>query len=484
MGPELIKNIVEELDASLSGGVVSKVHQPDEKTLVLKVFARGEEKRLVISVHHAHGRAHLTSRRFVNPPAPLRFCAFLRSRLTDARVAGVAQKGGERIVLLRLEKKADGGVEPFVLRAELTGKSGNVILLDSSGVVLDAMRYFPAPAQRVVEPGVALAELPPKKAAPEELLEKSPKESWNEAVDMLYAGLLEEDAFTVERRRLKRAVNEALKKSLRKLENLKADEVNAIASLGLTGLGDLIVRNLSKIKRGADEVTLDDYTKAPPAKVAVPLDPALSPRDNAERYFKKAKKGRTALGLLKGRIPKTEEEIEYLKAVSFDMDEAGTETELLGIAEELVKEGFLKMTGTDAVEKAGRMKGEAAKAEPVRRYVSSEGFEVLCGKSGAGNDLIVQRLASGEDIWFHAANVPGSHVLIKVAGRGKELTRATIEEAAALAAWHSKARGSMKVEVTYAEARNVKKPRGAKPGLVTVRERKSIMVKPRDMEQA
>ena len=107
---------------------------------------------------------------------------------------------------------------------------------------------------------------------------------------------------------------------------------------------------------------------------------------------------------------------------------------------------------------------------------------MLCGKSGAGNDMIVKECAHKEDIWFHASGMPGSHVLIKVAGRRDELTKKTIEEAASFAAWHSKARAAGKVEVVYTEAKHVRKPPGAKPGMVTISAFKSIRVRPRDME--
>jgi predicted ribosome quality control (RQC) complex YloA/Tae2 family protein len=480
MGPLLIKYITEELNENLAGGIISKIHQPDEKTLVLKIFVRGAEERLVISTHHRLGRIHLTSRKFENPPTPLRFCAFLRSRITNARVNEVREKEGERIVHINLERKRpdEEAPEPFTLRAELTGKSGNVILLDDIGVVCDAMRYFPEGSVRAVEPGLKLADLPPVKAAAEETLpEKGFKESWNEAADRFYSDIIEVGSFDSERARLRRVIKDASRKAARKLTNLEGDEERANRALAEAALGELLKTNLNKVKRGMTKAVLDDYTKVPQEKVTVQLDPVLSPMENAERFFKKAKKGRTALKLLKGRIPKVKEELTYLDSLSYDIEEADTPGDLSVLEEEFYRGAYLKKTGGRGAKEKGEVKG----AEPVRRFTSSEGFEVLCGKSGAGNDLIVQKLAAGEDIWFHAANVPGSHVLIKVAGRGKELTRKTIEEAAALAAWHSKARGAMKVEVTYAEARNVRKPRGAKPGLVTVRERKSITVKPKEM---
>src|SRR3972149_6550460 len=104
--------------------------------------------------------------------------------------------------------------------------------------------------------------------------------------------------------------------------------------------------------------------------------------------------------------------------------------------------------------------------------------EILCGKPGAGNALVDSQYASGEEIWFHVKGQPGSHSPKKVAGRGTELTKKTIEEAASIAAFYSKSANAGKVEVIYTEARNVKKPRGAKPGMVTVKEYKSVVVRP------
>ena len=118
------------------------------------------------------------------------------------------------------------------------------------------------------------------------------------------------------------------------------------------------------------------------------------------------------------------------------------------------------------------------KAEPIRRFVSSEGFEILCGRSGLGNDQLISKYASGEDIWFHVKDSPGSHALIKVAGKKQALTVKTIEEAASIAAFYSKSKESGKAEVIYTEAKNVKKPKGAKPGMVTVKEYKCVVVRP------
>lgn len=480
MSPKLLKNIISELNESLSGGIISKIHQSDQRNLILRIFARGREERLIISAHHKYPRIHLTEAVFYNPPTPLRFCAYLRSRITNARIEEFRQKDDERVLEVALARKHDEIIEKFTLIAELTGKSSNIILVDEKGVVLDAIRYFPPDGSlRVVMPGVILEPLPPhKEAFRQEEFSKEPYTTWNEATDAYYSAFIKEEEFISERNRLRRVALDAEKKLKKKLLNLNGDKDRAEREREFSKLGDTLIYNLNKMKRGMKEVELDDYTVYPPGQVKVALDEKLSPKENAEKYFKRSKKAKTALNLLKDRIPQVETDIEYMGQVLYEIEAARTREDLRLMEDELAKGGYVKKMP----EEAGHIKEEEKKAEPIRRYTSSEGFEILCGKSGAGNDMIVQRHAANEDIWFHIAHMPGSHVLIKVAGRGKELTKKTIEEAAALAAWHSKAQNAGKVEVIYAEAKHVRKPKGAKPGMVTVKEHKSILVRPKGME--
>ncbi len=467
------------------------MHQPTARTIIIKVFARGTDSRLLVSTDPGSPRAHLTAERPENPVAPPRFCAYLRSRITNARVDSVEQVPNERILRLGLRKRTDGGYEEMTLVCELTGKSSNIILVDTDGVVCDSLKRFPAASSvRAVEPGVVLEPLPPAPGGAAAALpfDRVEGESWNEAADRFYTVLDEESTFEAETARVGRAIKKAIKRTRRKLVNLERD--NAGAEDGFAGykLGELLMANLHEIKRGSTEARLVDYTVVPPTEVTVPIDPALAPRENAERYFKKAKKSRRALEMLKTRVPETEREIARLEGFLHELDGARDEADVRAVAARLTDGGY-RLEEKRGQAPGGRGAGERHRpgqggggSVKARRFMSSEGFELLCGRSGADNDLIVTRLAAPGDIWFHAEGVPGSHVIIRVAGRERELGRATIEEAAALAAYHSKARGGMKVDVIYSHARNVRKPRGAKPGLVTVREHKSIRVKPAEPE--
>jgi len=479
MEPVLLELITEELERAICGGVISRVEQPDGRTLVLRIFLRGAEQRLLISAEHGLSRVHLTASRYANPPSPLRFCAYLRSRITGARITRVSQVPGERIVMLTLEKRAGGRIVSHTLVAELTGKSSNIILKDSRGVVEDALRYFPHGSLRPVLPGEALADLPAPAAAVAPGtgpgIERSEEETWNEAADTHYSALVRAGTLEARRRTLAKAVRAARKRLERKLENLARDRERAAREREYTALGELLKTGLGRLKRGMREALVMDYTRVPPARVKVELDERLTPRENMERYFKRGRKARVALALLEKRIPRVAAELEHLSALALDLEEAGDERETEAVAEVLVSAGYMKGRG--------RASEERGRAGPVRRAVSSEGFEVVCGKSAAGNDLIVRRLARPHDLWLHASGVSGSHVLIKTAGRAEEMTEKTITEAAAWAAWHSKARDEKKAAVVYTDATNVRKPRGAPPGEVVLDQYKTMLVTPADMEK-
>lgn len=474
MTPRLLKNIISELNEKLKDGVISRIHQSDNRNVILKVFAKGRTVSLLISADPKLPRLHVTGYEFRNPQRPLRFCAYLRSSILNARIEAFEQVDDERIARIRLKKKSDGDYGSFTLVAELTGKSSNVILIDGKGVILDSLKYFSTDSVRAVLPGLELTPLPPFPPHGGGMeIERKEGESWNEAADRYFTALFKEDLFVLERGVLKRAVNEAEKKLKRKLDNLRNDVEKAGKGLDGERLGEILASNYGKIKRGMSEVIADDYTRVPPEKVRIELDPKLGPAENLEKYFKRAKKAKTAINLLKDRIPDVEKELEYIGSLMYEWETAKTEDDLGALKDELMEGGYLKKVREEITEKVEE------RAEPIRRYTSTEGFEILCGKSGPGNDLIIKKYARDEDIWFHASKMPGSHCLIKVAGRGKELTKKTIEEAASICAFYSKAQAASKVEVIYAEARHVKKPRGAKPGMVTVKEYKSIVVRPK-----
>ena len=189
--------------------------------------------------------------------------------------------------------------------------------------------------------------------------------------------------------------------------------------------------------------------------ITIPLDPLLTPSENAKKYFDKyGKLKRTGEALSKLTL-EVKEEIDHLESIQASLDIALKEEDLTQIREELIASGYI------------RRKGNAKKIKITStpfHYVGSDGFHMYVGKNNYQNDELTFKFASGGDWWFHAKGMPGSHVILKT--DGKELPDRAFEEAAKLAAYYSKARNQNKIEIDYTEKKNVKKPGGSKPGFV------------------
>ncbi len=481
MNPLLLKYIVEELRDGLVGGIVSKVYQPDERHVILRVFAKGRERTLLISIHPVLCRIHLTGLRFRNPSIPPRFCALLRSRIINAIVHRIEQVDDERIVRVYLRKKTDGGIKTFVFVVELTGKSANVILVDGEEKVIDALRYFPEEdSPRCVKPGVKLKPLPG--CRPEtrgDIPEKEEGVSWNECVDRYYTEKVEKESFEAKRRELLRRIRKIEKKVRRKLQNLLKDREDATTGTSAKRLAELLLANFPRIRKGMKEIEVEDYYTSPPERIRIPLDESLTPQENVDRLFKRARKAKVCLDMLNKRIPYVEQELEYIDNLLYELESATTHGDLDTIEDELILAGYIKRDGMGK----DLLKREDKRAEPVRRFTTQQGLQVLCGRSAVGNDLLLRRYAGRNDLWFHAKGVPGSHVLLKTGGRRMEDILPSIEEASRIAAYYSRAREETKVEVMYTPVSNVKKPPGAKPGMVVVGEGyRTIIVRPRNDE--
>ncbi len=217
--------------------------------------------------------------------------------------------------------------------------------------------------------------------------------------------------------------------------------------------GELIHTYGYNVPEGAKNMeALNYYTNE---TIAIPLDPTKTPAENAKKYFEKYNKLKRTYEALSTLITETKDEIDYLESVSNALDIALSEDDLLEIKEELIRTGYVK-------KKASKQKIKW-KSHPFH-YISSDGFDMYVGKNNIQNEELTFQFASGNDWWFHAKGIPGSHVIVK--SNGQELPDRTFEEAGKLAAYYSKSRGSDKVEIDYVEKKHVKKVKGAKPGFV------------------
>lgn len=306
-------------------------------------------------------------------------------------------------------------------------------------------------------------------------LEGAPGIQWqeyttmNEAIDRFYTSRLQSEAVEEQRRALLGIVNREVKKIDRRLEDCRSVIGSAGEAEQNRIYGELITANIHQLQQGADQAMLTNF--AVMREVTVPLDPALSPSANAQRYFKRYRKQKGAVARACEETKSLENEKAYLEAVETSIVLAAGLDELSEIREELVQQGYLSGNKT-APKQAGR---PSPVAEPLSFAAPNE-MRILVGRNNRQNDIVTFKLGKDEDVWLHARGVPGAHVVIKTAGR--EVDPDTLEKAASLAAYFSRARLAPSVPVDYTLRKYVKKPRGAKPGLVIYTNEKTLTVSP------
>ncbi|NLU49871.1 MAG: fibronectin/fibrinogen-binding protein [Syntrophomonadaceae bacterium] len=258
---------------------------------------------------------------------------------------------------------------------------------------------------------------------------------------------------------LLRLVKSHLDKSYRRRFLLEEDLAQARASEKFKLWGELLTAYAYQLKKGRAKVELHNYYTGEP--VTIDLQPHLSPIDNAQRYFRAYNKAKASIYHASMRLRTTDDEIVYLESVAVALQQAETAIELDEIVEELGKEGYIS-------EKTRRFCPSGERSKP-RVFTSSDGIQILVGRNNRQNDQLTMRESDRNDLWLHAKDVAGSHVIIRLPKYVKDIHQVpdrTLEEAALLAAYYSKARGEEKVPVDYTFRQNVRKPKGAKPGRV------------------
>ncbi|MGI6211309.1 MAG: Rqc2 family fibronectin-binding protein [Anaerovoracaceae bacterium] len=271
---------------------------------------------------------------------------------------------------------------------------------------------------------------------------------------------------------LVRSVETRLDKLYLKKQRLSEDLLKAENSDDLKLYGELLTANLHRIRQGMDQVTVTNYYDG--SEVTIPLDPRFSPNKNAQQYYKKYQKSKTAVVEKTVQLKETQGNIDYLESVLSFLENTNSIREIEDLRQELEETGVIRRRRQKhAVRKRWR--------PTPREFRSSDGFRILVGKNNRENDALTLEIASRTDYWFHTKDIPGSHVIVRT--EGKEISETAIREAAGLAAFFSKARDSENVPVDYTRVRYVKKPAGAKPGMVIFTNNKTIWVDPTDPDQ-
>ena len=269
---------------------------------------------------------------------------------------------------------------------------------------------------------------------------------------------------------LLRAVNKALDRNYLKAQRLQEDLMKAKNSEEQRLFGELLMANLHRMKPGMSEVTVQNYYDG--SDVTIRLDPKLSPNKNAQAYFKRYGKAKTAVHEKAVQIEENQRNIDYLESVLTYLDNADDVREIEALREELEDTGYIRRRKDP--HKARKKK---YRAEP-HRFESSDGFPILVGRNNKENDYLTLQMAAKTDVWLHTKDIPGSHVIVQTGG--SEISETAVLEAARIAAYFSKGRSSGNVPVDYVRVRYVKKPSGAKPGMVIFTNNRTVYVDPAD----
>ena len=293
--------------------------------------------------------------------------------------------------------------------------------------------------------------------------------SISKALDIYYRKNIQLNRISQLAQSIKKDVQTALNRSLNKLSKQKHELLESRDRKKYKVYADLISANIYRIDKGMEKIELENFYSETMEKIIIPLDKKLSPALNAQRYYKKYSKLKNAHSLLSKQIPDTKAEIEYLENVLISIDNCTEPADLEEIEEELVKESYLK--------NKGKRKRRKTKTKPKpHHYISSDGLDIYIGKNNRQNDYLTLRFAHREDLWLHAQNMPGSHVIVR--RKNNEVPHTTLEEAALLAAYYSKGRHSTNVPIDYTKRKNVRKPKNARTGMVIYDDFNTLFVTP------
>lgn len=389
----------------------------------------------------------------------------LRAHLEGARIEQFEQVADDRI--LRLVMKRDG--KPVTLVAELTGRTANLMLLDEAGAVRGQLRkgrfeigdVYVAPLAKAHPVGAQF--IAPKTG----VINRAPTSELFPVSTELERRYQERDEARAKARKLdaiKASLRKSLKRTAKRIEALEVDLAKAEHFRDYNRYGELLKSHLREIGKGATAITVPDYFDPALPDLVLPLDPAKSPQGNLDDYFRKYKKYQNAQKAIRPRLQAAQAEAATLRERLAALDREGLLPEL----------DILAPIRRDQLARPTRKKKSPAK--PFLRFTTEAGDVILVGRNSRENEELTFGLARSHDLWLHASGAPGSHVVLRLE-KGAELRKEPLLDAATLALHYSDLRKSGQGEVLYTYRKHVRKPRGAKPGLVTVTQDKRLFIK-------
>ncbi len=450
-----LQDVVAELQAVLVGCRLDKLHavQPEVLQLVL------QRRVLVLALEPGSMRLHLVEERAPGPPSPPAWVMKARAELLNLPLAGLELLGGDRVVRLAF----DGRRGRRSLVAELFGRRGRLLLLDGDDRVL-----YPLIGQAALGEPWAPPARPGGPARPAHASRFPAAEptrlAANRAVAAHYAQALAAGALARARREAARPLLARRARARRRLAALQADLARIAGADELARQAEALKHGLARVPRGAARASLPDPFAPDGPPVEVHLDPALEAAAQMARMFSRARRLRQARPGAEARLAAAGEEL------------AACERALAAIeaAPDLAALEALAPPVRPAT--PGRPRAGQPRRLPYRRYLSAAGREILVGRSGRDNHALTFQVARGNDLWLHARDAAGAHVVVRLP-RGEELDEGSLLDAATLAVHHSPQKGAGKAEVSYTLARHVHPIKGAPPGLVSVARAKTLLVR-------
>lgn len=530
----IMMNIVlKQLNKRLYQGRINKIYQISNYELLIHIRANHTNEKLLISCHPNYARINLTNETYPTPASPTQLVMLLRKYLEGSHIKSIEQIGLDRIFKWTFIARNElGDLVQLYAYIEIMGKHSNFILCDQNHRIIDCLKRI-SPSMntvRFLQPG-ATYELPPlqkEKKNPftdgyqltdnfnktyqgvspilsrellfrleqgtnfntlmQELQESTSlyittvnnKEYFHiiplthlqaptkeyplfEGLDAYFKDADLKERIKQQTSDLDHYLHQELNRNVNKLHKLEQTLFESQNSDDYRIKGDLLFASLHLIQKGMSAVTVDNYYTD--TKMTIELDPRLSGKENAKKYYNKYQKAKNSIQVLHEQIALTKEEIDYFDTLITLMDNA-TYQDAIEIKEELENLGYLKHKRKNSRQKAKKIRFES--------YITKDDIPIYIGKNNMQNDYLTFHYAPKNAIWFHAKDMPGSHVVVGKA----DLDEYTIRLAAALAAYYSKGKNSSSVPVNYTAVRNLKKPGKSKPGQVLLGHYKTIYIDP------
>ena len=531
------RNICKELNILLLNGKIDKIIEPNRDDILLFIRNNRNTYKLLLSSNAENARTHITNVKSIeNPIKPFNFCMVLRKYLLGAKLIEISQPNNDRIINFTFENSNElGDKEIKTLIIEMMGKHSNIILTTQNRIIVDSIHHVDFEMSRIREvmPGrnyilplcqdklnpfdvdenkfnnlikdrcilsstfIGLSSLIQKELSeisytafynfitqdvkpvvsykngiPSDFYfiplknsfhETKEFETLSEAIDFFYTNKLEFQKLESKKHELINIISNLVSKTEKKIKvaTEKIETTKEMEKLRIEG--ELLSANLYKVTPFSSSITVDNYYEG--TTLTISLEPTLSASLNLQKKFKKYTKLKNTFIACSKQLAELNTDLTYYESLFYEIYTQESVYDLEEIKLELISQGILKQQNK---------KQKEIPSKPLE--FTFNGYTILVGKNNIQNDKLTFHIAHKSDIWFHVKNAPGSHTILRI--NNQDVSHETLEYAASLAAYHSKQKNSSKVEVDYTFVKNVKKIPGAKPGMVTYENYKTLYVTP------